>query len=85
MRFTPRADGSGLYCADNAAEFGGEIAALCQGWQAPGEPEKALAVQIEKACADKPFYGKPALVKRRVQPQRQRRGPAQPFPFGGPF
>jgi poly-gamma-glutamate synthesis protein (capsule biosynthesis protein) len=85
VRFTPRSDGSGLYCADNAAGLGGEIAALCQGWQAPGEPEKALAVKIENACEDKPFYGKPAMVKRRVQPQRQRRGPAQPFPFGGPF
>jgi poly-gamma-glutamate synthesis protein (capsule biosynthesis protein) len=85
VRFTPRPDGSGLYCADDVAALGGEIAALCQGWQQAAEPEKTLAVKIEDACEDRPFYGKPAMVKRRVQPQRQRRGPAQPFPFGGPF
>jgi poly-gamma-glutamate synthesis protein (capsule biosynthesis protein) len=83
VRFTPRPDGSGLYCADDASALGGELAALCQGWQPPGEPEKALAVKIENACEDKPFYGKPAMVKRRLKPQR--RQPAQPFPFGGPF
>jgi hypothetical protein len=83
VRFTPRPDGSGLYCAAGAAAFGGKLATLCQDWRPPGGPEKALAVKIENACEDKPFYGKPALVKRRIQPQR--RAPAQPFPFGGPF
>jgi poly-gamma-glutamate synthesis protein (capsule biosynthesis protein) len=84
VRFTPRSDGSGLYCTDNAAALGGEIATLCQGWQAPGEPEKALAVKIENACEDKPFYGKPAMVKRRIKPQQRRLAPG-PNPFGGPF
>jgi hypothetical protein len=85
VRFTPRSDGSGLYCADDAAALGGEIATLCQGWQQAAEPDAPLAKKIANACEDEPFYGKPAMVKRRVQPQRQRRGPAQPFPFGGPF
>ena len=82
VRFTPQADGSGLYCADGAADLGGKLATLCQGWQQAGEPDKALAAKIASACEDKPFYGKPALVKRRAP---QRRAPAQPFPFGGPF
>jgi poly-gamma-glutamate synthesis protein (capsule biosynthesis protein) len=85
VRFSPQPDGSGLYCADNASAFGGEIAALCQSWQQAADPEQALGKKIAQACEDKPFYGKPAMVKRRVQPGRQRRGPAQPFPFGGPF
>jgi poly-gamma-glutamate synthesis protein (capsule biosynthesis protein) len=81
VRFTPQADGSGLYCADGAAALGGKLATLCQGWQQAGEPDKALAAKIADACEDKPFYGKPAMVKRRL-PQRPQ---AQPSPFGGPF
>jgi poly-gamma-glutamate synthesis protein (capsule biosynthesis protein) len=83
VRFTPQADCSGLYCADGAAELGGDLATLCQGWQQAGEPDKTLATKIATACEDKPFYNKPALTKRRVPTQR--RVPAQPFPFGGPF
>jgi poly-gamma-glutamate capsule biosynthesis protein CapA/YwtB (metallophosphatase superfamily) len=82
VRFTPQADGSGLYCADGAADLGGTLGALCQGWQQAGEPDKPLATKIADACEDKPFYGQPAPVKRRAP---QRRLPAQPFPFGGPF
>lgn len=85
VRFAPQTDGTGLYCAEGAAELGGKLATLCQGWQEPGEPDQALAKAIEKACEDKPFYGKPAMVKRRVPQQRQRRAAPQPFPFGGPF
>jgi hypothetical protein len=85
VRFTPQPDGTGLYCAAGAAELGGKLAALCQNWQEPGEPDQALAKAIDKACEDKPFYGKPAVVKRRVPQQRQRRAAPQPFPFGGPF
>jgi poly-gamma-glutamate capsule biosynthesis protein CapA/YwtB (metallophosphatase superfamily) len=80
VRFTPQADGSGLYCADGAADVGGTLGTLCQGWQQAGEPDKPLATKIADACEDKPFYGKPALVKRWAP---QRRLPAQPFPFGG--
>ncbi|HYJ59317.1 MAG TPA: CapA family protein [Methyloceanibacter sp.] len=85
VRFTPQADGTGLYCADGAAELGGKLATLCQGWQEPGEPDQALAKKIAAACEDKPFYGKPAMVKRRVPQQRRRPAAPQPFPFGGPF
>ena len=83
VRFTPQADGSGLYCADGAAGLGGTLGNLCQGWQQAGEPDKKLASKIAAACEDKPFYGKPSLVKRRM-PQQRRTFP-QVFPFGGPF
>jgi poly-gamma-glutamate synthesis protein (capsule biosynthesis protein) len=66
VRFTPRADGSGLYCAPGAAGHGGKLAALCQGWQEAAAPPKPLADKIALACEDKPFYGKPALTKRRA-------------------
>jgi poly-gamma-glutamate synthesis protein (capsule biosynthesis protein) len=78
VRFTPQANGSGLYCADGAAELGGKLATLCQGWQPPAELEQKLAAKIEAACEDKPFYNKPALVKRRV-PQRQIAPPVSGF------
>jgi poly-gamma-glutamate capsule biosynthesis protein CapA/YwtB (metallophosphatase superfamily) len=78
VRFTPQADGSGLYCADDAANFGGKIASLCQGWQHAAEPKKALADRIADACEDKP-NDRPAMVKRRA-PAAGRREPP-PFPF----
>jgi hypothetical protein len=54
VRFTPQADGSGLYCTDDAATLRGKIASLCQGWQHATEPDKALADKIAAACEDKP-------------------------------
>lgn len=85
VRFTPQPDGTGLYCAEGAGELGGKIGALCEAWQEPGEPDAALAKTIAQACEDKPFYGKPAVVKRRQPAKPQRRATPQPFPFGGPF
>jgi poly-gamma-glutamate synthesis protein (capsule biosynthesis protein) len=79
VRFTPQADGSGLYCADGAAALGGQIGTLCTGWQPAAEPDQKLAAKIEAACADKPFYDKPSLVRRRV-PQRDA---APPAPLSG--
>jgi hypothetical protein len=81
VRFTPQQNGSGLYCADGAAALGGEIGTLCQGWQPPGEPDKALAAKIAAACADKPFYSKPSLVKRRAPAPREA-APQPTSPFG---
>jgi Bacterial capsule synthesis protein PGA_cap len=77
VRFTPRPDGSGLYCADGAGGLGGDIGTLCQGWQPPAEPDKALAAKIASACQDKGLSGQP--VVRRVP---QRRPSAAPSPFG---
>ncbi|MEZ5829308.1 MAG: CapA family protein [Hyphomicrobiales bacterium] len=57
VRFTPRQDGSGIYCAPGAETLGGKLTALCTGWRpAPAAPKK-LARQLASACADKPFYG----------------------------
>jgi poly-gamma-glutamate synthesis protein (capsule biosynthesis protein) len=75
VRFTPQANGSGLYCADGAAALGGKLATLCQGWQPAAEPDQKLAAKIEAACEDKPFYGKPSMVKRRT-PTRPAAPPA---------
>jgi hypothetical protein len=69
VRFTPQADGSGLYCADGAAALGGKIGTLCTGWQPAAEPDQKIAARIDAACADKPFYDKPSLVRRRVPAQ----------------
>jgi poly-gamma-glutamate capsule biosynthesis protein CapA/YwtB (metallophosphatase superfamily) len=82
VRFTPQADGSGRYCADDAANLGGKIASLCQGWQHAAEPEKALADRIADACEDKPFYDRPAMAKRRAPSPSRREAPVF-APFGG--
>ncbi len=51
MRFTPQADGSGLYCVAGAAKESGRIGALCKGWTPappiPGGPRG----QIASSCA----------------------------------
>jgi poly-gamma-glutamate synthesis protein (capsule biosynthesis protein) len=84
VRFTPQADGSGLYCANGAASLGGDLGTLCQGWQPATDPDKPLASKIAASCQDKPFYGQPSLTKRRVPARRE---PSTPSPFGirGPF
>ena len=83
VRFTPLADGSGLYCAPGAGALGGEVATLCASWQEATAPPKPLAENIALACEDKPFYGKPALTKRRAkQPRRALRRAPLPSPFG---
>jgi hypothetical protein len=65
VRFTPRADGTGLYCAPRAASLGGKIGALCTGWRPAPAPSARLARQLASACADKPFYGADGTTKRR--------------------
>ena len=57
LSFTPQADGSGLYCAEGAADLGGKVGALCKGWEPPADPPRALLAKIAKSCEDKPFYG----------------------------
>ena len=48
VRFTPQADGSGLYCADGAAALGGKIGTLCQNWLPAAEPDKPIADKIAR-------------------------------------
>ncbi len=73
VRFTPRPDGSGLYCAAGSDALGGKVAVLCADWRpAPAMP-KQLSRQLASACADKPFYG---------AGQRKRREPSGFLGFG---
>jgi poly-gamma-glutamate synthesis protein (capsule biosynthesis protein) len=51
MRFTPRSDGSGLYCLPGAEKDPGRVGALCRGHTpAPPIPE-TLAGQIAASCS----------------------------------
>jgi poly-gamma-glutamate synthesis protein (capsule biosynthesis protein) len=50
VRFTPRPDGTGLYCAPGAADEGGRIRALCSDWREPAAAPDALARQIAASC-----------------------------------
>jgi hypothetical protein len=68
VRFTPRPDGSGLYCAQGAAALGGKLTALCAGWQPAPPPPAPLAAKVASACQDKPFYGKPSITIRDGPP-----------------
>jgi poly-gamma-glutamate capsule biosynthesis protein CapA/YwtB (metallophosphatase superfamily) len=77
VRFTPQTDGSGLYCADGAADAGGKVGTLCAGWHPAAPPSKQLARKIAVACQDKPFYGK-GDTRRRPRPLR-------PVPLPSPF
>ncbi len=52
---------------------------LCQGWQEASAPPQEIAAQIDAACEDKPFYGKPALTKRRGTRPSRRASPPSPF------
>ena len=64
VRFTPRSDGSGLYCTPEANALGGKIGAICRGYQpAPATPAN-VARHLASACADKPFYGAKKKRKR---------------------
>lgn len=67
ITFTPRTDGTGLYCAPGANSLGGRIGALCASWS-PAPPIPApLEPRLAKACADKPFYGA-GRKKKRANP-----------------
>ena len=66
ITFTPREDGTGLYCAAGAEALGGKIGALCASWT-PAPPIPAqLGAMLTSACVDKPFYGAGPKKKRRT-------------------
>jgi len=50
VRFTPQADGSGLYCLPGAAKDAGRIGKLCRGFQAAPPIPTGLAPQIAASC-----------------------------------
>jgi poly-gamma-glutamate capsule biosynthesis protein CapA/YwtB (metallophosphatase superfamily) len=50
VRFTPQADGTGLYCFANASREPGKVGQLCRRWQqAPAIPQ-AIRSQIARSC-----------------------------------
>lgn len=51
MRFTPRSDGSGLYCVDGAKNDGGTIGALCRDYRPAPPVAAALRGSIARSCS----------------------------------
>lgn len=58
LRFAPTADGTGLYCAPEAANEPGRIGALCRDWTGVPAAEPSLAARVRSAC------GSGAIVAR---------------------
>ena len=76
VRFTPQANGSGLYCADGAAALGGKLATLCQGWQPAGRtgqaarrPRSMTPARTSPSTASPPSSN---AARRRAASQRPR-------------
>jgi poly-gamma-glutamate capsule biosynthesis protein CapA/YwtB (metallophosphatase superfamily) len=51
MRFTPRADGSGLYCVEGAKNDGGTIGTLCRDYRAAPPIASSLRSRIARSCS----------------------------------
>ncbi len=51
VRFTPQADGSGLYCFKGAERDPGKIGALCKGWRPAPPIPASLRGAIARSCA----------------------------------
>jgi len=49
VRFMVREDGTGLYCAKDAATLGGNIGALCKDYQPAGEPSQLARKYVSRA------------------------------------
>jgi hypothetical protein len=52
MRFTPQADGRGLFCLPGAERDGGRIGALCRGFATAPPIPTTLQPQIAASCAN---------------------------------
>jgi hypothetical protein len=50
VRFSPQADGTGLYCAPGAERLPGRIGDLCRARELPTAPSLALTRRIRGAC-----------------------------------
>ncbi len=76
LSFVPRKDGSGLYCAPDAASIGGAVGRLCRGWQPPARPAAALLHRIRQSCRYRRKNSKPAKVVKlrgRIVPKIKRK------------
>jgi len=69
LRFRPRADGSGLYCAPGAEHSAGVVGKLCAGWQAPHAPDDKLRERLSSACGFlRKDSGDSRIAKQSKQP-----------------
>lgn len=71
VRFSPREDGTGLWCAEGAAADGGSIGALCRGHEALAPPPAELTRRIAASCGGE-------LVARGRSAPSASRAPAVP-------
>jgi poly-gamma-glutamate synthesis protein (capsule biosynthesis protein) len=81
VRFAPRADGSGLYCAADAHTDSGSSGALCAGWQGATEPPTVLKARIASACGSRPLIAGRSgggSVKGRADPGAIASSPVAP-------
>jgi poly-gamma-glutamate synthesis protein (capsule biosynthesis protein) len=77
VRFTPQADGTGLYCAPGAADDGARIGALCRGWSEPAATPEPLARQIASSCGGS--YVSAARRTRSAEPAKARSKASSPL------
>ncbi len=69
VRFAPQVDGSGLYCAPEAAANSDRIGRLCQSFAQPEPPPPALARRITQACGGSDLIAHRQL---RLEPDAER-------------
>ncbi len=88
LRFAAQGDGSGLYCADGAAQEPGRIGQLCRAWRGPDAVSATQRSRAQASCG----YVASQSARAREQPgpqavsapQRgQRRAEATPVMVGG--
>lgn len=75
VRFLPRTDGTGLWCADAAQQDGGHVADICRGWQAPDLADPALRPLV--AAARDPD---PATERAKKRAKRRAKGASSRSP-----
>lgn len=49
LRFAPRPDGSGLWCAEGASAGPASVAELCEGWRPPGPSSPEILQRVRSA------------------------------------
>ncbi|MFM9938560.1 MAG: CapA family protein [Hyphomicrobiaceae bacterium] len=63
LRFAAQSDGSGLYCADGAANDPGRIGKLCQNWRGPDVLNAAQRSRVASSCG---YINQPPLETVRT-------------------
>jgi poly-gamma-glutamate capsule biosynthesis protein CapA/YwtB (metallophosphatase superfamily) len=79
LRFTPQADGSGLFCAAGAGTDSGHIGRLCSNWQPAVAPSPSLALSIARSCGNfEPLVARSDAARRPGQPALTVRSMSRP-------